>query len=163
MDHSKWAVTIPDSSKLVTASRKLLQNATSASAAEDLSKVCDADRTLQPPIPRTCVAIECLPVSTHTPSVLPGTSAALAMYHGRLRAYVATMHREGCAVRGCSEACVSADVAAHAQVFCMADINRAGSQAVRGGGALCFTSNAGVWQAFYNTIAQEEQCDKSSQ
>lgn len=45
----------------------------------------------------------------------------------------------------------------------MADINRAGSQAVRGGGALCFTSNEGVWQAFYKTIKQEEECDKSSQ
>lgn len=49
------------------------------------------------------------------------------------------------------------------QVFCMADINRAGSQAVRGGGALCFTSNPGVWQAYYNTITQEEKCDKSGQ
>ncbi|CAL5225201.1 g7984 [Coccomyxa viridis] len=85
-DHSKWAVTIPDSSDAASTSRKLLQNATLARASEDLSKV-----------------------------------------------------------------------------FCMADINRAGSQAVRGGGALCFTSNPGVWQAFYNTVTQEEKCDKSAQ
>ena len=38
-DHSKWAVTIPDSSEAVLTSRKLLQNATLASTSEDLSKV----------------------------------------------------------------------------------------------------------------------------
>ena len=45
----------------------------------------------------------------------------------------------------------------------MADINRAGSQAVRGGGALCFTANAGVWQAFYDTVTQQEKCGKGNQ
>ncbi len=39
-DHSKWAVTIPDSSKAVSSSRKLLQQNVTAGAAEDnLSKV----------------------------------------------------------------------------------------------------------------------------
>ena len=55
------------------------------------------------------------------------------------------------------------EVRVHVQVFCMADINRAGSQAVRGGGALCFTANAGVWQAFNNTITQGETCVKGDQ
>ncbi len=55
------------------------------------------------------------------------------------------------------------DLWAKVQVFCMADINRAGSQAVRGGGALCFTANAGVWQAFYDTVTQQEKCGKGNQ
>ena len=39
MDHSKWAVTIPDTSDVVSASRKLLQNTTLTRISEDLSKV----------------------------------------------------------------------------------------------------------------------------
>lgn len=47
---------------------------------------------------------------------------------------------------------------ASVQVLCIADINRAGSQAYRGGGALCFTNNPGIWQTFYRTITQQETC-----
>lgn len=44
------------------------------------------------------------------------------------------------------------------QVLCISDINRAGSQAVRGGGALCFTSNPGIWKTFYDIITKKEAC-----
>ena len=44
------------------------------------------------------------------------------------------------------------------QVLCLADINRAGSQAERGGGAMCFAKNVPMWEAFNAIITQEEAC-----
>lgn len=44
------------------------------------------------------------------------------------------------------------------QVFCMADINRATSQLIRGGGAACFTNNMDLWTLFGSIINIEEEC-----
>ena len=44
------------------------------------------------------------------------------------------------------------------QVRCIADINRAGSQAFRGGGAMCFMNNEPLWEAFNAVITEEEAC-----
>lgn len=44
------------------------------------------------------------------------------------------------------------------QVLCFADINRAGSQLIRGGGAACFIDNPGMWKLFNSIIDIEEEC-----
>ena len=44
------------------------------------------------------------------------------------------------------------------QVVCFADINRAGHQLQRGGGAVCFTKNAALWEAFVPIVAAVGEC-----
>ena len=41
---------------------------------------------------------------------------------------------------------------------CMGDLNRERGQLVRGGSALCFSGNAGVWRAFRRLVATVEAC-----
>ena len=47
---------------------------------------------------------------------------------------------------------MKACLACHAQVLCFADINRAGSQLIRGGGAACFVDSPGMWKLFNSII-----------
>ena len=44
------------------------------------------------------------------------------------------------------------------RVLCMGDINRAGHQLQRGGGAVCFSNNAEVWNAFLGIVAEVGDC-----
>ena len=44
------------------------------------------------------------------------------------------------------------------QVLCIADINRADHQLIRGGGAACFMSNPGMWRLFSSIIQELEPC-----
>lgn len=41
---------------------------------------------------------------------------------------------------------------------CVGDLNRERGQLVRGGSALCFSGNAGVWRAFGRLVATVEAC-----
>ena len=41
---------------------------------------------------------------------------------------------------------------------CVGDLNRERGQLVRGGSALCFSDNAGVWRAFRRLVATVEAC-----
>lgn len=41
---------------------------------------------------------------------------------------------------------------------CVGDLNRERGQLVRGGSALCFSENAGVWRAFRRLVATVEAC-----
>jgi hypothetical protein len=50
--------------------------------------------------------------------------------------------------------------AATVQVLCMGDINRAGHQLQRGGGAVCFMDNAKLWEQFVNIVAEVGACGK---
>ncbi|BDA51187.1 Deoxyribonuclease-2-beta [Coccomyxa sp. Obi] len=49
-------------------------------------------------------------------------------------------------------------VARAVKVLCMADINRAGHQLQRGGGAVCFSNNAPLWNAFLGIVAEVGAC-----
>lgn len=44
------------------------------------------------------------------------------------------------------------------QVLCLADINRADHQLIRGGGAACFMNNPGMWKLFSGIIQELEAC-----
>ena len=44
------------------------------------------------------------------------------------------------------------------KVLCMGDINRAGHQLQRGGGAVCFSNNAEIWNAFLGIVAEVGGC-----
>ena len=46
---------------------------------------------------------------------------------------------------------------------CVGDLNRERGQLVRGGSALCFSGNAGVWRAFRRLVATVEACPVSGQ
>lgn len=66
------------------------------------------------------------------------------------------MQPSGPPVRGHARYVLSA--ACCTQVLCISDINRAGSQAFRGGGAMCFMNNEPLWEAFNAVITEEEAC-----
>lgn len=47
------------------------------------------------------------------------------------------------------------------QVLCIADINRAGHQLIRGGGAACFMNNPAMWKLFSSIITDTEACQST--
>ena len=53
---------------------------------------------------------------------------------------------------------VERPAASAVRVLCMGDINRAGHQLQRGGGAICFSDNADVWSAFLGIVAEVGKC-----
>jgi hypothetical protein len=44
------------------------------------------------------------------------------------------------------------------KVACMSDLNRAGHQLQRGGGAVCFMDNAKLWEQFVKVVAEVGDC-----
>ncbi len=44
------------------------------------------------------------------------------------------------------------------KIACLGDINRAGHQLQRGGGAVCFTKNTPLWEAFLGIVAEVGDC-----
>lgn len=47
------------------------------------------------------------------------------------------------------------------KVLCIADINRAGHQLIRGGGAACFMNNPAMWKLFSSIITDTEACQST--
>ena len=133
-DHGKWGVTIPSESSQVSQTMRRLQHSP------------EGNGTLAEPLSKKETGVKVPHLDASATSVLPAPPT------------------------GCRDTCLpcpphakhiqdpAGRMLGHAQVLCIADINRAGSQAVRGGGAMCFVKNVALWEAFNEVITGEEPC-----
>ena len=84
---------------------------------------------------------------THVPGGLEGCGMAAARNISSARRLLYT-----------AEECDRAAAATTVKVLCVGDINRAGHQLQRGGGAVCFTKNAALWEQFVKIVAVVGDC-----